>query len=130
MSVRDKPEIPSMLRVMHKRCQGLSAISLCVLLIFLITSGCGSREESASGTPSQIDMSPRQVVGIGRIEPELRFLDLSSETTGSVARINCAPGAFVAGGEVIVELSTSLEKARVEQAEARIQSQSCLFIHI
>jgi multidrug efflux pump subunit AcrA (membrane-fusion protein) len=94
-----------------------------LLLICLTSAGCGGSKESTSASPAEIDMSPQQVVGIGRIEPELRFLDLSSETTGSIARINFAPGDLVSGGEVIVELSTSLEKARVEQAAARIQSQ-------
>jgi multidrug efflux pump subunit AcrA (membrane-fusion protein) len=109
----------------HKRgrSSGLLAICMCLVLTCLINTGCGGSDESSSDTPSKIDMSPQQVVGIGRIEPELRFLDLSSETTGSTARINFAPGDFVVKGEVVVELSTSLEKARVEQAAARIQTQ-------
>ncbi|MGB2908127.1 MAG: HlyD family efflux transporter periplasmic adaptor subunit [Candidatus Aminicenantaceae bacterium] len=123
MIVPDKAEIPSEPRLKPGKNNGFLAICLCVLLIFLNTAGCRSSEESPAETPAKIEMSPRQVVGIGRIEPELRFLDLSSETTGSVARINCAPGDFITGGEVIVELSTSLEIARVEQSTARIQSQ-------
>ena len=123
MIIPDKAEIPSEPRLKPGKSNGFLAIYLCVLLIFLNTAGCRSSEESPAETPAKIDMSPRQVVGIGRIEPELRFLDLSSETTGSVARINCAPGDFITGGEVIVELSTSLEIARVEQSTARIQSQ-------
>jgi HlyD family secretion protein len=119
----EKAVIPSEPRLKPGKNDGFLAIGLCVLLIFLNTAGCRSSEESPAETPSKIDMSPRQVVGIGRIEPELRFLDLSSETTGSAARINFAPGDFITGGEIIVELSTSLEIARVEQSAARIQSQ-------
>jgi HlyD family secretion protein len=96
--------------------------SLLVLPAILSISGCRPQEQTKPEAPD-IDMSPRQVIGIGRVEPELRFLDLSSETSGIVTRINYGPGAFVSGGEVIIELSTALEKARVDQAAARIQSQ-------
>jgi HlyD family secretion protein len=123
MIVPEKMDMPLMFCHKLGKSFGLMAISMCLLLICLITAGCGGSEESTSDTPAPIDMSPQQVVGIGRIEPELRFLDLSSETTGSIARINFAPGDNISGGEVIVELSTTLEKARVEQADARIQSQ-------
>ncbi len=123
MIAPEKAVIPSEPRLKPGKSEGLLSICLCGFLIFLNTAGCRSSEESPAETPSKIDMSPRQVVGIGRIEPELRFLDLSSETTGSVARINFAPGDFIAKGEIIVELSTSLEIARVEQSAARILSQ-------
>ncbi len=48
--------------------------------------------------PRKSTCLPRQVVGIGRIEPELRFLDLSSETTGSIARINFCSRGFCCRG--------------------------------
>jgi HlyD family secretion protein len=101
----------------------LLIIWLFVLLAVLNTAVCRIREESPQEAFAAVDMSPRQVVGIGRIEPELRFLDLSSETTGIVSGIYFGPGDLIAGGEVIVELSTTLEKARVDQASARILSQ-------
>jgi multidrug efflux pump subunit AcrA (membrane-fusion protein) len=122
MRVPEKEQMPTVFGLKPGKCSGLLVISLCIFTIFLNTVGCGDGGEQPLETPSKIDMSPQQVVGIGRIEPELRFLDLSSETTGSAARINFAPGDFVTEGEVIVELTSSLEMARVEQAAARIQS--------
>ncbi len=122
MRVPEIEKMPPVFGLKPGKCSGLLAICLFVLTIFLSTVSCGDSDEIPLETPSKLDMSPHQVIGIGRIEPELRFLDLSSETTGQIARIYFSPGDFVAAGEVIVELSTSLEEARVEQAAARIQS--------
>ena len=98
-------------------------VILHMIMIFLLMSSCGSKKEDQKDTSQVLDMTPTQVFGLGRIEPELKILNLTSETSGVVTQIYFQPGDIVPQGLTIVELSNAIEKARVEQAAARIQTQ-------
>lgn len=86
-------------------------------------AGCGSKAASPPPGPKKMDMSPTQVVGLGRIEPELRILDLQSEVPGIVTRIFLRAGDEAIRGRVLVELSSAIEKARLDLKAAQVQSQ-------
>ena len=86
-------------------------------------AGCGSKAASPPPGPKKMDMSPTQVVGLGRIEPELRILDLQSEVPGIVTRIFLRAGDAAIRGRVLVELSSAIEKARLDLKAAQVQSQ-------
>jgi multidrug efflux pump subunit AcrA (membrane-fusion protein) len=101
-----------------------------VLFLFLITAGLiisASCSQNETLSPSELERSlnyePEQVVGIGRIEPKLRILDLTSEVPGIVKEINFFPGDLVKKKQIILSLVSTLEKARVEQKKAQIQTQ-------
>jgi multidrug resistance efflux pump len=64
------------------------------------------------------------VIGLGRIEPELRILDLNAEVSGIITRLPFRPGDRVAQGETIVELNQSIEQSKVEQAAALVETQA------
>lgn len=100
-------------------------VSLSTLIVFgiltVLAAGCNGKEEAQP--LSSADMAPRRVLGIGRIEPELRILDLSSEVSGTVAEIHFRPGDTIPGGETIIRLTDSIEKARLNQAAARLETQ-------
>ena len=86
-------------------------------------AGCGSKTASPPENKPKMDMTPAQVVGLGRIEPELRILDLQSEVSGTVSGIFIRAGDDVAKGRTLVELSGAIEKAKLEQKAAQVQSQ-------
>ena len=94
-----------------------------LVLMGLILVGCGSREEEQQASLPLEDMKPIQVVGIGRIEPALKLLDIASQTSGIITLILFQPGDSVDKDEVIIEMDSTVEKARIAQAQARIQTQ-------
>jgi len=98
-------------------------VMLNMLMILSFLTGCGSKKEDQKDTAAVLDMTPTQVFGLGRVEPELKILNLTSETSGLVTKIYFQPGDIISQGQTIVELSNAIEKARVEQAVARIQTQ-------
>jgi len=99
-------------------------IILSVIMTVSLLSVCSSKKEDQKEIHPILDMKPSQVVGLGRIEPELKILNLTSETSGVVTNIYFQPGETISPEQTIVELSNAIEKARVEQAAARIQTQS------
>ena len=87
------------------------------------TAGCRSETASPPEDKPKMDMSPTQVVGLGRIEPELRILDLQSEVSGTVTGIFFRAGDVAAKGQTLVELSSAIEKAGLELKAAQVRSQ-------
>ncbi|MBN2029220.1 efflux RND transporter periplasmic adaptor subunit [bacterium] len=99
-------------------------IYLIFVLPFLVLSNCESGSSSTDMNQSRIDINDIQfVVGLGRIEPELKMLELTSEIQGLVERVHIQPGEEVVQGEAIIEMRRDVEKARVKQAEAKVESQ-------
>lgn len=93
------------------------------LMVLLLVVSCGSKENVQETAPPLEDTRPVRVVGIGRIEPALKLLDITSQTSGIIALIPFKPGDSVAKDDVIIELDSTVEKARIAQAQARIQTQ-------
>ena len=87
------------------------------------TAGCRPKTDSPPESKPKMDMTPTQVVGLGRIEPELKILDLQSEVSGIVTGLFFRAGDVVAKDQTLVELSSAIEKARLEQKAAQVQSQ-------
>jgi len=91
-----------------------------ILTALVILTGCGggSRETSAPAA-----LEPSRVVGIGRVEPEKRFLDLRAEIAGIVAELDVRPGDTLKRGDLILKLSSEVERAKIELAAARVATQ-------
>jgi HlyD family secretion protein len=91
--------------------------------------GCGGNKQGKSASPSPGGptatatlVHPARVIGVGRIEPEGKILDLAGETQGLLARINVQPGGRVAKGDPIIEMTRAIEEARVGQVEAKLRT--------
>lgn len=98
------------------------------LLAAFLLAGCDrdrqpppAESEPAAGT--QQGVAPRQVVGIARIEPELRMVALASEVGGTVSLVEATAGDSLSAGMVIVRLNDGIERAELAQAEARIATE-------
>jgi HlyD family secretion protein len=92
-------------------------------LIVGFIEGCRPETASPPEEKPKVDMSPTQVVGLGRIEPELKILDLQSEVPGTVTGIFFRAGDVAVGGQTLIELSSAIEKAGLELKAAQVRSQ-------
>ena len=90
--------------------------------LMLLTMVCSKPEQKSQSPPEPVT-SPEKIIGIGRIEPEKRIVNLSSEVAGIISEIRKAPGSRVKKGEVILSQINAIEKARVNQARSRIKVQ-------
>jgi multidrug efflux pump subunit AcrA (membrane-fusion protein) len=95
-----------------------------LMSVLFIMAGCGAKKsEQIQTTSPATKIEPAQVFGIGRIEPELKILELTSETTGIIKAINFQPGQMVSQGQKIIELTNDIEQAQLAQAAAKIKVQ-------
>jgi multidrug efflux pump subunit AcrA (membrane-fusion protein) len=88
-----------------------------------LLAACGAKKEAPAPAAPAVNFAPVQVIGLGRIEPELRILDLQSEVSGIAVRIPVKAGETVAAGQVLVELSSAIENARLELKAAQARSE-------
>jgi len=94
------------------------------LVLFLTVALIGCRSSEKEIPPqADIDAEPTRILGIGRIEPELKILEMTSEIPGIVQKIHHQAGGYVDSGDVIIELSNRVEQAKIAQASAKIRSQ-------
>jgi HlyD family secretion protein len=106
------------------------AAALILMIFFLAALGaCRKNKPSSENAPPESGpevkaAKPSRVIGLGRVEPELRLLNLSSEVQGVVVRISAPAGEHVAKGQAIIELTRAVEEARLDQAAARLKAQS------
>lgn len=85
--------------------------------------GCGGGGESGVSEDVEVD-SVTRVSCIGRVETEGKTTDLASEVTGVVRRIAVEAGGRALAGETVVDLSSEVEAAMLEQAEAAVAAQA------
>ncbi len=94
-----------------------------VSALVFVSKSCSQEEPFHKEAQKELEFKPEQVVGIGRIEPKLRILELTSEVPGTVKEIHSKPGDFIKKGQIILTLSNSIEKLKVEQKKAQIKTQ-------
>jgi HlyD family secretion protein len=87
-----------------------------------IGSQCSKSEEKATSEKKPVLLAQR-IVGLGRVEPELRITSLSAEIPGIISEILANPGKKLNKGDIIIRLSDRIEQARLEQAKSQIQVQ-------
>ena len=89
-----------------------------LLLAALLLAACGRDKENlppeaAIVAPSAAQVS--QVVGIGRVEPEMDLVDLSATTGGIITRILYQAGDTVTQGALLVQLDDELEQLAIRK---------------
>jgi HlyD family secretion protein len=98
----------------------------CGLFISATLISCGGKKDEKVKADSiaiaKTPLSPEIIVSIGRIEPELKIVKLSSEVSGIVKKVNFQAGDSVKKGDVIIELSNDLEHAQLALNASQIQT--------
>jgi multidrug resistance efflux pump len=94
----------------------------------IITACSGNKEnEEKQGTPSQsvnsatVDIS--QVVGVGKVEPELEIISLAASSGGVVKEIYRKDGDSIRKDEPLVRLDDELELIKVSQLKSQYNAQ-------
>lgn len=99
--------------------------SVCLLVLLILFSACGNKEVKDKATASEKDTEiVRQVVGIGKIEPESDIIQLSSPVNGIVQRILKKENDTVSSGMPILELDHQLEDGKVRQLATEMNTQA------
>jgi len=99
------------------------------IVLPLVLASCGSEQEGyATERDAKQTVTPLQsidrVIGPGRVYPVDDIIALSSPVTGKVVNVHKRDGAYVRGGDVLVELERDIESVRIEEMKSRIQTQS------
>ncbi len=100
-----------------------------LLLVPFIFTACSGGEETKekSGTASQSVNSAMvevfEVVGVGKVEPELEIISLSASTGGVVKELYMNDGDIIKKDEPLVRLDDELELIRVSQLRSQYGNQ-------
>jgi multidrug resistance efflux pump len=100
-----------------------------LLLLPLIISACGGSTEdnempvtsSYSVNTAMVEIS--EVVGVGKVEPEKKIINLASATGGIVKEVYRVDGDSIKKEESLVRLDDELEMIRVSQLKSQYNSQ-------
>jgi len=100
-----------------------SVLTRLIVLGLLVLAGCRGEEEGAHiPLTGQLPPAVGVVVGPGRVEPAGGVLELGTDAGGRVALILVAPGDSVGAGDPLVELEQEVERARLAQALAQVET--------
>ncbi|NUN99037.1 MAG: efflux RND transporter periplasmic adaptor subunit [Saprospiraceae bacterium] len=98
-----------------------------VLIALVTLAACGAKEEpKETARPVRYEGAPQQVsevIGIGKVEPELDLVRLATNDGGVVTRVHVREGDAVRPGMVILELENSVAAAKLPQVRARLTTQ-------
>lgn len=95
------------------------------LLFSVILISCGAKKEEtgkSDSIPVNKSSALEMIVSIGRIEPELKIVKLSSEVSGIVKKVYFQAGDSVKKGDILVELSNDLERAQLAVNSSQVQT--------
>jgi multidrug efflux pump subunit AcrA (membrane-fusion protein) len=108
------------------------SILLCISIFFMVIHfvACGQQESAVGDTPADHDswQTVEHVIGIGRVEPGLKFVSLSTEVSGIVDRIFVEAGDTLEKDQMILALKNDIENTSIEIAKARVEVQEFLVV--
>lgn len=100
-----------------------------VLNLVSLLSSCGSKKDDTMTSGDDLKISAdselfmvRQVVGIGKIEPETQIIQLSTDRNGIVLKVLKNDGDAVRKGDELLILDSENEMLNVELIKARIRT--------
>lgn len=93
----------------------------------VVLSSCGEQENKAKGLQETIDRSAAQiteVVGVGKVEPESKIVNLAATSGGIVTQVFKTDGDSVIGGEKLVQLENETERLKISEIRSQMRTQS------
>jgi multidrug resistance efflux pump len=96
-----------------------------LLLIALVSfAGCGGDEKTnVSTTVDPKAVNVREVVGIGKVEPENEITNLAAPVGGVITAVFRQDGDTTRGSEILLQLDDAIEQARAGRNRAQISTQ-------
>ncbi|MGJ1203804.1 HlyD family secretion protein [Sphingobacterium lactis] len=97
-----------------------------IIAATIILSACGEQENKAKGQQETIDRSAadiKEIVGVGKVEPESKIVNLAATSGGIVNHIFKMDGDSVAEGEKLVQLENETEVLKTSEIKSQINTQ-------
>lgn len=99
-------------------------IIVCIaLLLFAACGGEDKPKEAPSTTVDPAALPVREVVGIGKVEPENEITNLAAPVGGVITGVFRQDGDTTRSGEVLLQLDDAIEQARAGRNRAQISTQ-------
>lgn len=92
-----------------------------LLLISMLLIACGNKQEKTE--PVTTELTPSQIVGIGKVVPYGGIVNLAAPTSGIVNEIFINAGDIVNKGDLILSLNSTDKELLVNEANTRINTQ-------
>lgn len=112
----------SPLKTNHKPMKNRSIIIAAAILF----SSCGEQKNKAKGGQGTIDHSAghiTEVVGVGKVEPESKIVNLAATSGGIIIQIFKTDGDSVAIGEKLVQLENETERLKISEIRSQMATQ-------
>lgn len=104
------------------------------VIVFVVTAtwllaSCGGNatENESAENPAAIrpdtPMVVREVTGLARVEPPEKVISLNAESAGYLRELRISDGQRVRKGDIIAILDDRIERAQLEQAKSKLQTQ-------
>lgn len=104
----------------------LTGIYWAAAVFSMSVGGCGGAKEPPPATPAtaaaKIIPQAERVIGVGRVEPEVKIYKLSAEVSGVAQKVLAQNGDFVKAGQTIIELARETETNQAVQAEVTLRA--------
>ena len=101
--------------------------TILTILAAALLMGCAANEESKKGNqPETIvpaKLVVKEIVGIGKIEPENEIINLAATSGGIVREVFKNDGSEVKEGDILLKLDDDLEQIRIEQVKSQMKTQ-------
>lgn len=97
-----------------------------IIATALMISACGEQESQTTDRQETIDRSAiniTQVVGVGKVEPESKIVNLSATSGGIVSHIFKMDGDSVTAGEKLVQLENETELLKTGEIKSQVITQ-------
>lgn len=103
----------------------MKRISIIIATAALLSS-CGGNESDAIDQHETIDRSAaniKEVVGVGKVEPESKIVNLAAISGGIVSHIFKTDGDSVTAGEKLVQLEDETERLKMTEIKSQMNTQ-------
>lgn len=103
-----------------------------LIMAFCLISGCSSKDipdEKTIGSPNQSSKinsqqtEPKEIVGIGKVEPENEIIKLAATSGGIINEIYKKDGEKIMQGEPLLKLDDDIEQLRIAQFKNQVITQ-------
>lgn len=99
---------------------------LLVTAAAILLSSCGEKENKGAAQQETIDRAAvdiKEVVGVGKVEPESKIVNLAATSGGIVNHIFKMDGDSVVAGEKLVQLENETELLKTSEIKSQISTQ-------